>query len=55
MLMRYDILKDNDGTEGNVFYELAKTPNPTPDGVEFLDPEILREGDPRRRSRGSSA
>ena len=55
MLMRYDVLRDNDGTEGNVFYELAKTPNPTPDGVEFLDPEILREGDPRRRSRGSSA
>jgi hypothetical protein len=23
------------------------TPNPTPDGVQFLTPEILPEGDPR--------
>ena len=32
---------------GNPFVGVSLTPNPTPDGVEFLTPEILPEGDPR--------
>ncbi len=51
MLLRMDIFKADNGT-GDPFVALAPTPNPTPDGVEYLTPEILPEGDPRRR--GSS-
>ncbi|HUS96067.1 MAG TPA: multicopper oxidase domain-containing protein [Hyphomicrobiaceae bacterium] len=43
MLLRYDILNDRDGTHATII----PTPNPTPDGVEYLTPEILPEGDPR--------
>lgn len=46
MLMRFDVLKDDDGS-GDPFVALAPTPDPTPDGVNFLTPEILPEGDPR--------
>jgi FtsP/CotA-like multicopper oxidase with cupredoxin domain len=49
MLMRLQILKDDNGT-GDPFVGISPTPNPTPDGVEFLTPEILPEGDPRRRT-----
>jgi FtsP/CotA-like multicopper oxidase with cupredoxin domain len=49
MLMRYQILKEDNGT-GDPFVAISPTPNPTPDGVEFLTPEILPEGDPRRRT-----
>ena len=43
MLSRYDILKDDDSIHATII----PTPNPTPDGVEYLTPEILPEGDPR--------
>ena len=43
MLLRYDILKDDDSVHASII----PTPNPTPDGVEYLTPEILPEGDPR--------
>ncbi|WP_088348605.1 MULTISPECIES: multicopper oxidase domain-containing protein [Rhodomicrobium] len=52
MLMRYQILKDDNGT-GDPFIAISPTPNPREDGVEYLTPEILPEGDPRRR--GGSA
>ena len=43
MLLRFDVLKSDD----SVHAAIIPTPNPTPDGVEFLTPEILPEGDPR--------
>jgi FtsP/CotA-like multicopper oxidase with cupredoxin domain len=46
MLMRYQILKDDNGT-GDPFVGISPTPNPTEDGVEYMTPEILPEGDPR--------
>jgi FtsP/CotA-like multicopper oxidase with cupredoxin domain len=46
MLLRYQVLRNDDGT-GNPFVGVSLTPNPTPDGVQFLTPEILPEGDPR--------
>ena len=46
MLMRYQLLKNDNGT-GDPHVGVSMTPNPTPDGVEFLTPEILPEGDPR--------
>jgi FtsP/CotA-like multicopper oxidase with cupredoxin domain len=49
MLMRMQILRDDNGT-GDPFVAISPTPNPTPDGVEYLTPEILPEGDPRRRT-----
>ncbi len=42
MLMRYDILTDGDEVQSG----LIPTPNPTPDGVVYLTPEVLPEGDP---------
>jgi FtsP/CotA-like multicopper oxidase with cupredoxin domain len=43
MLLRYQLLANNpDGIMG-----VTKTPNPTPNGVVWTDPEILPEGDPR--------
>ena len=48
MLMRFQVLKADDGSEENTpFVGVGLTPNPTPDGVDFLTPEILPEGDPR--------
>jgi FtsP/CotA-like multicopper oxidase with cupredoxin domain len=48
MLMRYQLLKTDNGSEENApFVGVSLTPNPTPDGVDFLTPEILPEGDPR--------
>ena len=43
MLMRYQLLAPT-GTHA----ALTLTPVPTLDGVKFLTPEVLREGDPRR-------
>ena len=48
LLMRYQLLKAANGNPDNdVFAEATLTPNPTPDGIDFLNPEILPEGDPR--------
>jgi FtsP/CotA-like multicopper oxidase with cupredoxin domain len=44
MLMRIQLLNGVNGSPQNV---VTQTPNPTPDGVVFTDPEILPEGDPR--------
>ncbi|WP_245296879.1 MULTISPECIES: multicopper oxidase domain-containing protein [Rhodomicrobium] len=46
LLMRYQVLKADNGS-GDPFVGVSLTPNPTPDGVTFLTPEILPEGDPR--------
>jgi FtsP/CotA-like multicopper oxidase with cupredoxin domain len=46
MLLRYQVLKNDNGT-GDPFVGVSMTPNPTPDGVQFMTPEILPEGDPR--------
>jgi FtsP/CotA-like multicopper oxidase with cupredoxin domain len=42
MLLRYQLLAAR-----GVQVAITPTPNPTPDGVYFTTPEILREGDPR--------
>jgi FtsP/CotA-like multicopper oxidase with cupredoxin domain len=42
MLFRYQLL-----AAAGVQVGVTQTPNPTPDGVFFTTPEILREGDPR--------
>ncbi|MGI9331867.1 MAG: multicopper oxidase family protein [Gammaproteobacteria bacterium] len=45
MLLRFDILSDGGpGREPQVV--IAPTPDPQPEGVTFLDPEILPEADP---------
>jgi FtsP/CotA-like multicopper oxidase with cupredoxin domain len=44
MLLRYDILTPDDGRPQ---VNIIPTPNPTPDGVTYLQSEILPEGDPR--------
>jgi len=44
MLMRIQLLT---GVAGSPQVAVTPTPNPTPDGVFFTTPEILREGDPR--------
>lgn len=46
MLMRYQVISDN----GEPQLAISPTPIPTEDGVTFMTPEILPEGDPRRRS-----
>ena len=48
MLMRYHVLAAS-GTHSTI----APTPNPTPDGVFFSTPEVLREGDPRQGERAA--
>jgi FtsP/CotA-like multicopper oxidase with cupredoxin domain len=45
MLARIQLLT---GVDGSPQAAVTPTPNPTPDGVFFTEPEILREGDPRR-------
>ena len=42
MLLRYDILIND---EGRPQVGIIPTPIPTPDGVSFMTPEILPEGD----------
>ena len=44
LLMRIQLLT---GVPGSPQVAVTATPNPTPDGVVFTTPEILREGDPR--------
>lgn len=47
MLMRYDILTDpNNRKNSQVHVQVIPTPNPTPDGVTYVKPEILPEGNP---------
>lgn len=46
MLLRMQILN---GIAGSPHATVTPTPNPTPDGVYFTNPEILPEGDPRRQ------
>lgn len=46
MLMRYQILTDN----GEPQLAISPTPIPTEDGVTFMTPEILPEGDPRKKN-----
>ncbi len=53
MLMRYQILADDDGS-GNPLVAISPTPRQTADGTEYIDTEILPEGDPRRSITGSS-
>ena len=43
MLMRNQLFARN----ADVVMGVTKTPNPTPSGVVWTDPEILPEGDPR--------
>ena len=50
MLMRIQLLK-----EGSTFAAVSPTPIPTPDGVVFGSPEILREGDPRITTSSSTS
>ena len=45
MLLRYQVLSDN----GEPQLAVSPTPIPTEDGVTFLTPEILPEGDPRKK------
>jgi len=45
MLQRVQLLT---GVAGSPQVAVTQTPNPTPDGVFFTTPEILREGDPRK-------
>lgn len=47
MLMRYDILTDpNNPKNSQTHISVIPTPNPTPDGVSYVTPEILPEGNP---------
>ncbi len=47
MLQRFQVLSGNAGSPQAM---VTPTPNPTPDGVFFTQPEILREGNPSRNS-----
>lgn len=47
MLLRYDILTDpNNPNASQTHVSVIPTPNPTPDGVEYVTPEVLPEGNP---------
>ncbi len=46
MLLRYDILTDPTNGASATHVTIIPTPNPTPDGVEYLTPEVLPEGNP---------
>jgi FtsP/CotA-like multicopper oxidase with cupredoxin domain len=51
MLLRYDILTDpNNPNTSQTHVQVIPTPNPTPDGVTYVMPEILPEGNPFHRS-----
>ncbi|MGI9383453.1 MAG: multicopper oxidase family protein [Methyloligellaceae bacterium] len=47
MLARYDVLTEQGGPGSQTHVEIIPTPNPRPEGVEYLTPDILPEGDPR--------
>ncbi|MCC0008682.1 MAG: multicopper oxidase domain-containing protein [Hyphomicrobiaceae bacterium] len=47
MLLRYDILTDpNNPNVSQTHINIIPTPNPTAEGVVYLTPEVLPEGDP---------
>ena len=47
MLMRFDILTDpNNSKTSQTHVRVVPTPNPTPDGVTYVMPEIMPEGNP---------
>ncbi|MBP1806174.1 multicopper oxidase family protein [Rubellimicrobium aerolatum] len=47
MLLRYDILTDpNNPKNSQTHVSVIPTPNPTPDGVTYVTPELLPEGNP---------
>ncbi len=47
MLMRYDILTDKNNTKNSQMQtSIVPTPKPSPNGVEYVTPEILPEGNP---------
>jgi FtsP/CotA-like multicopper oxidase with cupredoxin domain len=47
MLLRYDVLTDPNNPKTSQYHvQVIPTPNPTPDGVTFVMPEILPEGNP---------
>jgi FtsP/CotA-like multicopper oxidase with cupredoxin domain len=47
MLLRYDILTDpNNKNTSQTHLRVIPTPNPTPDGVTYVMPEIMPEGNP---------
>ncbi len=51
MLLRYDVLTDpNNPRTSQTHVQVIPTPNPTPDGVTYVMPEILPEGNPFHRS-----
>jgi FtsP/CotA-like multicopper oxidase with cupredoxin domain len=51
MLVRYDVLTDpNNPRSSQTHVQIIPTPNPTPDGVTYVMPEILPEGNPFHRS-----
>jgi len=53
MLLRYDILTEKGGPGSQTHTTVIPTPNPTPQGVVYLNPEILPEGDPRSNGFGN--
>jgi FtsP/CotA-like multicopper oxidase with cupredoxin domain len=47
MLLRYDVLTNpNNPKNSQTHVQVIPTPNPTPDGVTYVMPEILPEGNP---------
>jgi FtsP/CotA-like multicopper oxidase with cupredoxin domain len=47
MLLRYDILTDpNNKKTSQTHLQIIPTPNPTPDGVTYVMPEVMPEGNP---------
>lgn len=50
MLLRYDVLTDpNNAKNSKTHVTVIPTPNPSPNGVEYVTPEILPEGNPFAR------
>jgi FtsP/CotA-like multicopper oxidase with cupredoxin domain len=47
MLLRYQVLSGGDHAGSEPQLVVTKTPIPSEDGVTFLSPEVLPEGDPR--------
>ena len=51
MLLRYDILTDPKNQKNSQLHaSVVPTPNPSPNGVEYVTPEILPEGNPFSKS-----
>ncbi len=50
MLVRFDVLTDpNNPRSSQTHVQIIPTPNPTPDGVTYVMPEIMPEGNPFHR------